>query len=147
MILKNLSFIQSCNFNITDFLKLRKFYDLVLLDRRPQNHKNKNVEEKLLVPQGKWSFPPSSNFWEIRFPPAERRGGGGGGVLCCYYERLYLCGADTKLHAADNLPRVLTSVFIIHTRDMIIMTGVTILLRVTNDIYYFSFVNSPWNQN
>ena len=35
MILKHLSFIQSCNRNLTDFLKLRNFdYDLVLFNRR-----------------------------------------------------------------------------------------------------------------
>ena len=34
----------------SDFLKLRNFYyDLVLLEKRPQNCKNKNVEEKLMV--------------------------------------------------------------------------------------------------
>ena len=32
----------------SDFLKLRNFYyDLILLNRRPHNHKNKNVKEKL----------------------------------------------------------------------------------------------------
>ena len=62
MILKNLNFIQSCNFNLIDFLKLRNFYyDLVLLNRRPQNHKNKNVEEKSLAPAGK-CFPQNSAF-------------------------------------------------------------------------------------
>ena len=36
----------------SDFLKLGNFYyDLVLLNRRPLNHKNKNVEEKSLVPR------------------------------------------------------------------------------------------------
>ena len=52
MILKNLSLIKSCNFsfNLTNFLKLRIFLEhgFVLLNRRPQNHKNKNVEQKLL---------------------------------------------------------------------------------------------------
>ena len=44
------SFIQSYNFNLTAFLKLKNFYDLGLFKRIPENHKNKNVEEKLLVP-------------------------------------------------------------------------------------------------
>ena len=59
MILKNLSFIQSRNFNLTDFLKLSHiYYDIVIIIRRPQNHKNRNVEEKSLVPPGK-CFPQS----------------------------------------------------------------------------------------
>ena len=54
LILKNLSFIRSCNCNLTDFFKLRNFYyDLVRLKRRPHNHKNKNVEEKWLDLPGK----------------------------------------------------------------------------------------------
>ena len=64
MILKNLNFIQSCNFNLIDFLKLRNFYyDLVPLNRIPQNHKIKYVEGKSLIlprqmlPQ-KCSLPP-----------------------------------------------------------------------------------------
>ena len=44
---KNLSLIQTCNFNLTDFLKLRKLY-YELLNKRPQNHKSKNVEESLV---------------------------------------------------------------------------------------------------
>ena len=141
MILKNLSLIQRCNFNITDFLKLRKFYDLVLLDRRPQITKTK-MFRKIAGSPRQMIIPPKQQFLRNSFPSSRKVGGGG---ICCYYERLYLCGGDTKLDAADNLPRVLTSVFIIHTRDMIIMTGVTILVRVTNDIYHFSFVNSPCN--
>ena len=65
MIIK--SFIQSWNFDLTDFLKLRNFYyDLVLLNRRPQNHKNKNVEEKSLTPQANASpkTQPFSLSWE-----------------------------------------------------------------------------------
>ena len=51
MILKNLIFIQRCNCNLTNFFKLRPFsYDLILLSKtEPQNHKNKNIEEKPLV--------------------------------------------------------------------------------------------------
>ena len=46
----------------SDFLKLRNFYyDLVPHNRRWQNHKNKNVEEKPLVPPGK-CFPQSVAF-------------------------------------------------------------------------------------
>ena len=53
--LESQSFIQSYNFNVTYFFKLRNFYcDLALLKRRPQNHKNKNLEEKLLVPPGQY---------------------------------------------------------------------------------------------
>ena len=52
MILKNQSFVQSCNFHLADFFKLRNFYyDLVILNRRPQNYKNKNVEENCWSPQ------------------------------------------------------------------------------------------------
>ena len=52
MILKNLSFIHSCNFDLTDFLKQQNFhYDLVLFKRRPQNKKkNETVEQKSLLP-------------------------------------------------------------------------------------------------
>ena len=49
MILKNLNFLQSSNFNLIDLSKLKKFfYDLVLSNRIPQNHKNKNVEKSLV---------------------------------------------------------------------------------------------------
>ena len=79
-----LSFIQSCNFNHNDFLKLRNFYyDLVFLNRRPHNNKNKNVEKKLLVPhanaspkmwplRAKTVLPPKQQFLRNSFPPAER---------------------------------------------------------------------------
>ena len=75
MILKNLS-----------FLKVRYFdYDLVLLNRRQQNHKNKNVEQKLLV-FPRQMLPPKCSLHPLRakivipskkqflrnFPPAER---------------------------------------------------------------------------
>ena len=52
MILKNLIFIQRYNCDLTDFFKLRPFSrDLILLkNTEPQNHKNKNTEEKPLVP-------------------------------------------------------------------------------------------------
>ena len=44
MILKNLCFIQSCNFNLTDFLKLRSFYhDLAYL--KEVQYKKKLVDE------------------------------------------------------------------------------------------------------
>ena len=48
--LKISKFYSEPNLNLIDFLKLRNFYsDLLLLNKRPQNHKNKNIEEKLLV--------------------------------------------------------------------------------------------------
>ena len=63
MIIK--SFIQSWNFDLTDFVKLRNFYyDLVLLNRRPQNHKNRNVEEKSLALAGK-CFPQNAAFFPL----------------------------------------------------------------------------------
>ena len=80
MILKSLSFYQSWNFNLTDFLKLRNFYyDLVLLNRRPQNHKNKNVEEILKPSQGaKIVIPhPKQQFLRNSLPPPPRRKKGG----------------------------------------------------------------------
>ena len=47
-------------------MKLRSFYyDLALLNRRQQNHKNKNVEGKLLVPPGK-CFPRSLAILALR---------------------------------------------------------------------------------
>ena len=59
IILKNI-FIQSCNI---DFLKLGNFYyDLLLLNRKPQNHKNKNVKQKSLVFQ-------ANTFPKIQPPP------------------------------------------------------------------------------
>ena len=64
------------------------YYDLVLINRRPQNHKNKNVEKKSLVHLANASskmwppatitakivIPQSSSFWEI-CPPPSRKGG------------------------------------------------------------------------
>ena len=83
MILKNLSFIQNCNFNLPDFFETKDFYDLVLLKKRPQNHKNKNVEEKSLVCPRQMLTPKSSlpplrpkNINSIprsSFSPRERR--------------------------------------------------------------------------
>ena len=63
---KVLSFVQNCNFNLTDILKLRKcYYDLVFYNRRPHNQKSKNFEEKFLYPSGKY-LPQNvaGPFWE-----------------------------------------------------------------------------------
>ena len=51
---KVLSFVQNCNFNLSDILKLRNWYcDLVFYDRRPHNQKSKNFEERFLYTPGK----------------------------------------------------------------------------------------------
>ena len=87
MVLKNLSFIHSWNFNLTDILKLKNFhYDLVLFNKRQQNHKNKNICENL----DKWfakkcSFPHPLKAKNSHFPQTavfeksvpQQKGGGG----------------------------------------------------------------------
>ena len=67
-------------------MELRKFYyDLVLFSRRPHNHKNTKIEDgplghmlplkcSLSPSETKNSHPPSSSFWEIRFP--QQKGAG-----------------------------------------------------------------------
>ena len=75
MILKNL-IIQSSSFYLTDFLKLRNFYYvLVLLNRRPHNPKNKTVAEISLVPPRpmfplKCSLPPPLKAKKVTPPQA-----------------------------------------------------------------------------
>ena len=89
---KNLSLIQTCNFNLTDFLKLRKLY-YELLNKISQNHKSKNVEEESLVSASKCcpkikpppspranSHSPEALVFQkfIPLPPPPSRKGGGG---------------------------------------------------------------------
>ena len=83
MIFKNLSFIQSWNFNLTGFLEPRNFllwFEIIKIEW--QNHKNKNVAEKSLANaspkcslaslRAKIVIPQSSSFSENYFPQKKR---------------------------------------------------------------------------
>ena len=89
MILKNLSFIHSCNFDLTDFLKQQNFhYDLVLFKRRPQNkkkmkllsknhcslHRNAFSQNVALISSESKSRGSKLQFLRNSFTPAEREG-------------------------------------------------------------------------
>ena len=96
---KNLSLIQTCNFNLTDFLKLRKLY-YELLNKISQNHKSKNIEEESLVSASKCcpkikpppspranSHSPEALVFQKFIPlprPPSRKGGGGGRHYDCF---------------------------------------------------------------